>query len=658
MQIKFDKSTVQNFDEAIKYEWLETNGLGGWASSTIIGANTRRYHGLLVAASNPPVGRLVLVSKLDETLVIHGHRYELGCNIFPEIVSPEGYKYLHHFEKNLFPVFEYHAGGVEIRKTIVALHGENTTLVLYEVLQAISSFTLELQPFIAARDHHRLTHENDAVGHTIKFSADTLRVHPYYGQEIFMVVPNSTFEAWPEWYHNFQYPVEKYRGMDYQEDLFTYGVFKTILNLGDKLGIIISTNNPVEKDAFALFEQEKERRNKLFERLPLQDEFAKTLCLAADQFIVKRDEQSKSIIAGYHWFTDWGRDTMIALPGLTLVTGRFDDANKILQTFTSHISNGMLPNRFPDGGEETEYNTADATLWFFIAICKYIKYTGDHQFAIQHLLPSLREIIRWHYEGTRHNIHVDDDGLLYAGEPGIQLTWMDAKVGEWVITPRMGKAVEINALWYNALRIYASLLRKSGDKKEAKIYEIGAKKVKTNFINKFWNEELGYLYDVIDGDTTDSSLRPNQLLALSLPFPLITGSKARSILKIISQKLYTPFGLRSLSPDDPAYRSHYGGDQLSRDSAYHQGTVWAWLLGPFISALVNVYRETGREKSEKIIENIKPHLVQAGLGTISEIFDGEPPHSPRGCIAQAWSVGEILRAYVEDVKKVEQIKII
>jgi predicted glycogen debranching enzyme len=651
MSIIFDRTISQNFDEVIRREWLETNGLGGWASSTIAGAHTRRYHGLLVAATHPPVGRMVLLSELDETIALGNQRFELGCNRYPNVVHPRGFEYLQSFEKDLFPVFEYEVeDGVRLRKTIAAVNGENTTLVLYEVLRAPAAFSFALRPFVAYRDYHSMTHANEAIRREVKFENGTFRVQPYDGvPELFIAIPGATFEAQPDWYRNFEYSLEQYRGLDYREDLFTHGVFKVNLQGGDKLGVIISTSNPAGRDAFKLFTTEKRRREALLDSPSSKDEFSKILTLAADQFVVKRGEDLKTLIAGYHWFSDWGRDTMISLPGICLVTGRFDDAKKILRAFAQSTSQGMLPNRFPDAGEQPEYNTVDATLWFFVAIYKYLQASGDEKFVRDELMPILRDIIAWHDRGTRYRIHVDTDGLLYAGEPGVQLTWMDAKVGDWVVTPRQGKAVEINALWCNALMIFAELSKRFGNAPEAKQFLQRAVQVKERFVEAFWNEKAGYLYDYVDGEHKDAALRPNQIFALSLPFPLLEGEKAKKVLSIVEEKLYTPVGLRSLAADDPSYRPRYGGDQWSRDSAYHQGTVWSWLLGPMMTAIIRVEGEAGKPRAKKLLANIKPHLSDAGLGTISEIFDAEPPHSPRGCMAQAWGVAEILRAYVEDV---------
>jgi predicted glycogen debranching enzyme len=650
MKLAFDKSITQNFDEASCREWIETNGLGGWASSSIAGAHTRRYHGLLVAATHPPVGRLVLLSRLDEAIIVNGRRSELSCNRFPGTIHPRGYEHLQSFTRELFPTFEYEVDGVRLRKTVAAVNGENTTLVLYEVLAAPAAFSFELRPFMAPRDYHTTSHANDTLRQDASFSDGLFRIKAYDGvPELFVSVPGSVFEPQPSWYFNFEYPVEQYRSLDFREDLFTHGLFHLTLEAGEKLGVIVSTENPEGRDVVKLLEKEASRRKMLLNALPVQDDFTKTFALAADQFVVKRGEDFKTLIAGYHWFSDWGRDTMIALPGICLVTGRFEEAKRILLTFAQSVSEGMLPNRFSDTGETPEYNAADATLWFFVAIYKYLQYTQNEAFVRDELMPVLQDIIAWHDRGTRYNIHVDDDGLLYAGQPGVQLTWMDAKVGDRVVTPRQGKAVEINALWYNALKIYAELAERFMYVNDAREFTARAEQVMHRFSEVFWDEARGCLYDYVDGEYRNTAFRPNQIFAISLPFPLIEGGRAWRMLQAIERKLYTPVGLRSLAPDDPAYHPTYSGNQSQCDEAYHQGTVWSWLLGPYASAIVRVEGDEGRKHARQVLERIIPHLSEAGVGSISEIFDADPPHTARGCIAQAWSVGEILRAYVEDV---------
>jgi len=638
-------SAKEKFWEGL--EWLETNGLGGWASATIIGCNTRRYHSLLMAATVPPAERMNLVSKLDETIIVNGERFELGTNNYGDAVSPKGYQHLSSFAKELFPEWIYQVDGIELKKTIAMVHGENTTVILYQVLKAKQSFTLELLPLLAVRGYHGMMHANNAAHWNVSFENNIFKTKVYDGTpEIFIKVPHAKYEHHPNWFYNFNYSIEKYRGLDFTEDLFNHGKFLVGLKEGDKLGIILSTENPAEKDADELLKKEKLRRASLLDE-PFNRSTSQLLTLAADQFIVKRGEDLKTVIAGYHWFTDWGRDTMISLPGLCLSTGRYEDAKKILAAFAQNVSMGMLPNRFQDNNEPPEYNNVDGTLWYFIAIYKYLQATKDEAFILNEILPVLKEIIDWHFKGTRYNIHVDEDGLLYAGETGQQLTWMDARIGTWVVTPRMGKPVEIQALWYNALKIFADLLHINKQEQDAELAELSAAKAKQSFEEKFWYEAGNYLYDNIDEhNEPDSSLRPNQLFALSLPFTILDDDKkAKSVLKITEQQLYTPAGLRSLPANDERYIPVYGGEQYRRDSSYHQGTVWSWLLGAYIDALMKVKSE--KSKVKEIIDAFLYHLNEGCIGSVSEIFDSEAPHYPRGCVAQAWGVAEILRVIKE-----------
>jgi predicted glycogen debranching enzyme len=383
---------------------------------------------------------------------------------------------------------------------------------------------------------------------------------------------------------------------------------------------------------------------------PSKNNLAESLAAAADHYIVSRGDQ-KTIIAGYHWFSDWGRDTMIALPGLTLPTGKYEVARSILRTFATHVNQGMLPNRFPDAGETPEYNTVDATLWFFEAARAFLDYTNDLEFVRNELYAAFTDIIAWHVHGTRYGIKVEASGLLTSGEPGVQLTWMDAKVGDWVVTPRTGKPVEIQALWYNALCIMENLAGKFGDEAGQKQYRNMAMATRESFNRLFWNENAGCLYDVVNEDLFDGSVRPNQIFAVSLPHSMLSLERAKRVVDTVQKHLLTPFGLRTLAPTDPQYRGHYAGGPVERDAAYHQGTVWPWLLGPFITAYIKVNgSDVSRQQAEDWLSPLYSHLADAGLGHISEIFDGDPPHRPCGCIAQAWSVAEILRAYVEDVK--------
>jgi predicted glycogen debranching enzyme len=648
-----DKKSLENFSASVQMEWLETNGLGGWSGSSLPGCNTRRYHGLLMAAIVPPARRMLLVSKLDETIIREGNAYDLGTNDYGDAIAPGGYQYLSSFKKDLIPEWIYEIPGIRLRKSISMVYGENTTLIRYEVLHAEQPFVLQLLPLIAARGYHELQHAHRNQLGDVHFNEGIFRNYPFdTAPEIFISVPGSSYQPVNVWYNHFNYAQEKYRGLDYSEDLFNHGIFRVNLKTQDIIYITISTENPYGRDAAVLFERQINRKLSLLNTV--HGDLEKQLTVAGDQFIVKREIPAetnyaqvlalKTIIAGYHWFTDWSRDTMISLPGLCLQTARYDDARKIISVFAKYVSMGMLPNRFQDYNEPPEYNNVDGTLWYFNAVYSYLQATNDRVFILQEILPVLKDIISWHIKGTRYNIHVDNDGLLYAGEEGKQLTWMDARVGNWVVTPRMGKPVEVQALWYNALKIYETILILNNEKAAAEIICARSEQAKKTFEEKFWYAEGGYLLDLIDEHgKPDASLRPNQIFALSLPFHLLEGERAEAVLNIIKSKLYTAVGLRSLSPDDPRYKGHYGGDQLRRDAAYHQGTVWSWLLGPYLEAGMKNLGEVFRPEAFAIIERFAGHLNEACVGSVSEIFDGDAPHHPRGCVAQAWSVAEILR---------------
>jgi predicted glycogen debranching enzyme len=648
-----DKNSLGNFSDSSQLEWLETNGLGGWSGSSLSGCNTRRYHGLLMAAIKPPSERMLLVSKLDETILQDGNQYELATNDYGDMVSPGGFQFLTSFKKDFFPEWIYEAAGIRLRKTITMVYGENTTLIRYEVLHSDRPFTFQLLPLIAARPYHSLQHAYNNIFWNVDFDNGLFHNQPFEtAPDIYIQVPGATYQAVNKWYYKFNYLQERYRGLDCQEDLFNHGFFRVNLKDGDALNIMISTENPRGKNPDTLFEAEKNRKLSLLKGIP--GDLLRQLVLAADQFIVKREVPGesvsdqpvalKTVIAGYHWFTDWGRDTMISLPGLCLQTGRFEDAKKIIAVFAKSVSQGMLPNRFQDNNEPPEYNNADGTLWYFNAVYNYLRATNDRRFILNEILPVLKDIIEWHFKGTRYHIHVDSDGLLFAGEPGQQLTWMDARVGNWVVTPRMGKPVEIEALWYNALKIFETLLALNGESDSVGNMLKKSEQAKKSFEEKFWHDEGNYLFDTLDETgRPDASLRPNQIFALSLPFHLIEGEKARAVMEIVRAKLYTPVGLRSISPDDPNYKGHYGGDASTRDSSYHQGTVWSWLLGPYVEAGMKTGGDAFREEAAAIIEHFSYHLNEGCIGSVSEIFDGDAPHHPRGCVAQAWGVAEMLR---------------
>jgi predicted glycogen debranching enzyme len=571
------------------------------------------------------------------------------------VTHPQGFKYQTGFCLDPFPRFTYEIEGVRLEKCVFMVQGENTTVVQYELEQSFAGnrdIKLEVRPLIAFRDYHGTTHENSALDPHVETDSLQTSLKPYWDLPALHLAHNlADVDPNGFWYRNFQYAVEQERGLDFAEDLFSPCALTFDLNATKKISIIASTERHQAINADSYRQAEIERRSIITKDVDATNWLVSLLRTAADQFIVAR-EQGETIIAGYHWFADWGRDTMIALPGLTLVSGRWDIAKDILAEFATHVDQGMLPNRFPDAGEAPEYNTVDATLWLFEAVRSFVQYTGDYEFVRTNLYSVLQDIVNWHVKGTRYGIHVDDDGLLFSGEPGVQLTWMDAKVGERVVTPRHGKPVEIQALWYNALRVMEDLAERFNDPNAKLEYGTMADKAGASFNKRFWNEQAGCLYDVINGEIRDASIRPNQIIAISLTNTMVATERAKSILSVIERELLTPRGLRTLSPSDPNYIGRYEGAPGTRDGAYHQGTVWPWLMGPYITASVKTLgRKAGRTLAATWLENFQQHLHEACLGQVSEIFDGDAPHAPRGCVAQAWSVAELLRAIVEDIEQ-------
>jgi predicted glycogen debranching enzyme len=588
---------------------------------------------------------MALLSKYEETVIVDGERYEISTNQYSGAVHPEGYKFLTGFRLDPFPIWTYRVAGVEIERSVFMAHGENTTVCRWHVVNGRpgNEIKLELKPLLAFRDHHHLRHEDSSFDTNYDSTAGRVSVQPYADMPRLSFGHNAVeIEPQGHWYRSFEYAIERERGFDYMEDLFQ--PFSLTFDLSNAAYAAATTEPNFSDDIDALQRAETDRRSALLAASKTKDEFTSQLTLAADQFIVARGT-GNTVIAGYHWFSDWGRDTMIALPGLTLATNRPEIAKNIITEFSNHLSQGMLPNRFPDAGEEPEYNTVDATLWYFEAIRAYAEATDDYTFVLETLYDKLVDVIDWHIRGTRYDIRVDDYGLLFAGEPGVQLTWMDAKIGDWVVTPRTGKAVEIQALWYNALMIMADLAERSGDEARRSEYLELAAKTKDSFIEEFWNADEKCLYDVINGDDRDGSVRPNQIFAVSLPHSMVTDEIARHVVDKVEAELLTPVGLRSLSPADPRYVPIYIGSPLERDASYHQGTVWGWLIGGFVDA----YRRTHPKgnKTEKrvaeILAGFRAHLSEAMVGQVSEIFDADSPHAPRGCAAQAWSVAELLR---------------
>jgi predicted glycogen debranching enzyme len=659
-------------------EWLVTNGLGGYASGTVAGVITRRYHGLLLAALPAPLGRTVMLSHVAEQLRSgDGGRFELGgrerAGGNPDAL---GLGYLTEFRLEAgLPVWRYDVDGVVIEKRVFMPHMQNTVYLMYELVAGAARVELALRPSVNFRAQEAPVSE--PLGSPYEFrSVGTDYEIAWAGSPLPVLRLNlsgsdATFSLKGKAIANVLYPVEESRGYQSRGDLWSPGYFTLSLQAGQRASLVASTES-VETmsvlDADHALEAERGRRRRLVARAepPARDGAAAELVLAADQFIITpagRTEETarahaygdevRTVIAGYHWFTDWGRDTMISLEGLTLVTGRHVEAGYILRTFAHYVRNGLIPNMFPEGEKEGLYHTADATLWFFHAIARYTAYSDD-RLTLSLLYPTLKAIVDWHVRGTQFGIHVDRrDGLLAQGADGYQLTWMDAKVDDWVVTPRRGKAVEINALWYNALRLMEQWAREQHDA-AASEYRERADQAQRSFNERFWCPERGYLYDVVDGqDGDDPKCRPNQIFAIALPHPVLARERWEAVTRVVRDRLLTPAGLRSLAPDDPDFKPHYFGDLRARDAAYHQGTVWAWLIGPFVDASLKVY--PGDEAIARgLLDSFLPLLDEACIGSISEIFDAEAPYTPRGCVAQAWSVAEVLRVCVKLTERLQR----
>ncbi len=630
-------------------EWLETNGLGGFALSTVSGRNARRYHGLLVAATTPPTGRSVLLGKLEETLVLGQERFDLSVNRYGGRLHPRGDLHLRSFRVDPFPTWEFEVGDVRLRRTFFLVHGEETAVILWELTAGdVAPVRLEVRPLLVYRGHHELRGPGTPCDPAVWREEGAVRLHPCADLPDLRLAHDA--ESIAEtffWYRGLEYDLDRERGFEYSEDLFSPLSFSWDLSARPEATLVATLGGRPAADAPALAATEEKRRRRV-EGAGSDRRILRLLRSAADRFVVKRGD-GWTIIAGYPWFTDWGRDAMIALPGLLLATRRFDVARSVLETFTRHVDRGMVPNRFPDEGTEPEYNNVDGTLWFVEAVRAYLEAARDEAFLRQ-VYPLLVEIVERHLRGTRFGIRADVDGLLTSGEPGQQLTWMDAKVDGRVVTPRSGKPVEVQALWHNALRIVALYAANLGDAFTAARLLALADQARESFGALFWNEKAGHLADVVAPDgTRDLTLRPNQLFALSLHRPLLTGARAASVLRIVEERLLTPYGLRSLDPAHPDYRGRFEGGPAERDAAYHQGTAWPWLLGPFVDAHLAVRGNNpeSRRTASAWLAPLVEHLSGPGLGLLPEVFDGDAPHRPGGCVAQAWSVGEVLRAVLK-----------
>ena len=675
-KINVRRDTLSEIDQALSLEWLVTNGLGGYASSTVLGVNTRKYHGLLIAAFNPPVNRWVLLTKIDEQITIGTETFEIGTNEFRDVIHPKGYRFLSEFSVAPLPTFRYDVGFVNLKKTVFMPYMKNATIVIYEASNSSKEEVIvKISPLVNSRHIYNVTQKDKLPWSFIqKRYSDGVIVEPSDSlSSLFLSAGNSGFveESW--WVDKLFYRTDASRSENSIEDNFRPGFFKFSIGPKEKKRFfIIATAGKNEQEARTLFSsfgthmedvnvlyrEELERRNSLIEMFHAHnsdldiENWLRWLIQAADSFIVQRvSTGKKSVLAGYNWFDDWGRDALISLPGLTLVTGRFRDAQEILLTFSHYCHNGVIPNRFSDkAGDIPLYNTVDATLWFFNAVLQYLKYTGDFDFVQNKLWKTLTEITDWHVRGTIFGIHMDEDGLIAHGP---QLTWMDAATIDRFVTPRNGKAVEIQALWYNLLKTMQLLAKQFNESDKAEQYSRMANNAKKSFLAKFWNPTKEYLNDVVSENSADWSLRPNQLIAVSLDFSMLDNTKGEKIVETVWKNLWGKYGLKTLPNTDSRYAGKYLGDWKHRDSSYHNGTVWAWLLGPFITAFLKTKNHEDYWREFTFNHHLRPlindELYQAGLGVVSEIFDGDEPHLSRGCISQAWSVAEPLRAYVEDV---------
>ncbi len=626
-------------------EWLETNGIGGYASSTVINCHTRKYHGLLVVKLQHPAGKFVFLSNLEDSIQKEQEDFFLTSHKYPGVIYPEGYKNLNEFSANENPTFTYRSGKMQIKKEILLVHKENTVLIKYSGYKKEEKAKLRIKPLLAFRDFHSLSHKNSSLQVRTSPCKKGFFVSLYHGMPILYIQSSRIFQfhACPDWYRNFEYIEEKARGFAFHEDLFIPGVIEFDLKEGEDILLSASLQEQKE-DLVRKWNMEISRRRARNRKLK-GNSFQKTLQQAADQFIVEDQYGNKSVIAGYPWFLEWGRDAMIALPGLTLYSGREKDCLEILITFAEHEKEGLIPNYIGDTTEKTAYNSADASLWFAWAVQKYLGKTKDYKSVKKFLWLTLKRIFHHYKTGTIFNIKMLENGLLRAGTKDKHMTWMDAPAYGQPVTPLTGWPVEINALWYNLVCLVDELGNQFHDNITKKT-ETLMDKISLSFNKYFWITEKNYLADIYKEDgSLDTALRPNQIFAVSLPYSTLSGKRAQSVLKIIEQELLTPRGLRTLSPKNKDYHASYEGGSDERDSAYHNGTVWPWLMGHFGEALMKVSpdKKKAAAKLEEFLKKFEDHIKEAGLFSISEIFDANPPHHPRGCISQAWSVAELLR---------------
>lgn len=673
--MQFNRQLLSNFEKAIAKEWIVTNGLGGYSSSTILGLNTRKYHGLLIAAFNPPSDRKLCLAKLDEEVNVENKIYPLGTNEFQDRIYPQGHIFLKEFSISPFPKYVYEVENVAIQKLIFMPHGKNATINIYDVSNK-SGFdaNMRVYPIVNLRPIHWVTDRQQTNWNLVQRQQENEAKVSFSIPQATLIlrITNGQYLKDEKWIEKVYYREEASRGESCFDDCFQLGFFEVNVKAGDKKTFAVTAvAEKSESDAVrlsaelpfdmhgakALYTTEIESRENFLadfyqtpKRFPESD-WLNWIILALDMFVVEGTNKMQNfVIAGYHWFGSWGRDTFVALPGLMLVPRKFREAQKTFLTFVSYCKNGLVPNFIPEGDEPLAYNSVDAALWFVNVILQYLKYTGDFRFVRDKLWKTLKDIISNYVNGTVFGIRLDADGLL---SHSAQLTWMDAVIDGEAVTPRVGKAVEVQALWYNTVKFMELLANKFGERNEAEEFSQMAEKTKENFAEKFWNQEKNCLFDVINEQGSDASLRPNQIIAVSLDFTVLDKSKNEKIVDVVSHELLTPYGLRTLSKNDPRYAKFCAGERKSRDKAYHNGTVWPWLLGPFTTAFLKTkgYVTFRREHALKnfLLPLFTEQIYSAGIGAISEIFDGDHPHTPRGCIAQVWSVAEPFRAYVEDV---------
>jgi predicted glycogen debranching enzyme len=669
---------LAQFDEATTKEWLVPNGLGGYASSTVLGLNTRKYHGLLVAALHPPGDRTVCLSKIDEDIAVGGDVVRFGVNEFHDTFYPQGHKFLKELTLSPFPTYTYATESFVMKKTVGLAYGKNLTVVLYHFQnRGVANAKIHVYPLVTCRHFHTvINHQQNQVSFRQEHTSQDVTLS--YVSPKATIAARATagqFVEQPNWVETMHYREEDARGESDTDDSYQPGYYEIALEGGSEVqfGVAVSASEDAPDAANTLnlagyttqsvqqlIDWQLERYSHFLDRfygvheqqVPVSD-WLNWILLASDAFVVQDIGEKRAVIAGYFWFEPWGRDTFVSLPGLMLVTNRFDDAKFVLLSFSHYCRKGLIPNIILDASGDPIYNTVDGTLWYINAVLQYAKYTGDLQFIQEKLWTMLKNIIEYHEAGTDFDIKVDTDGLL---KHGARLTWMDACIQGVAVTPREGKAVEIQALWYNALRIMELFANKFGEKTLADKYAAMAEKVCNAFATKFWNRDRNCLFDVVADSTVDLSMRPNQIFAVSLDFTMLPQDQNRQVVEIVQKEFLTPRGLRTLSRSDPKYKKIYNGIMSSRDQAYHNGAVWPWLLGPFVNAYFKANGHTPQNNhfvSRMVLQPLfEEQIHEGGLGTVNEIFDGDAPHHPRGCIAQAWSVAEPLRAYVEELLQI------